>query len=126
MNHQHLRDLIFENAQKNLFCNPKTEAQWSEVFALLTEDQAETVRFFKNECSVEILFWVAPLLGKVNRVFKSAEFVKFLRWHLEDLLEYPYCMENLLTPFMRNYVSESDFAETVRKAIDEAEAVIES
>lgn len=124
MDHQHLRNLIFENAQRDPQYQFQDVSQWDEVLRLLTADEAETTQFLKWDSCPETLFWIAPLLKEISRSFQSTGFIKFLRWYLEDLLEFPYCMENLLTPYMRNYVSKSDFAETVRQAIDEAEAVI--
>ena len=124
MNHEYLRRLIFENAQRDPHYHFTDLSQWDQVLGLLTADEAETIAFLKWDSCPETLFWIAPLLKEVSRAFQSAAFIKFLRWYLEDLLEYPYCMENFLTPFMRSYVDERDFAETVRKAIDEAEAVI--
>lgn len=124
MDHEHLRRLIFENARRDPHYPFRDLSQWDEVLRLLTADEAETVQFLKWDSCPETLFWLAPLLKELSRSFQSAGFIKFLRWYLEDLLEYPYCMENFLTPYMRDFVGERDFAQTVRQAIDEAEAVI--
>lgn len=100
------------------------EDYWKATIELFTKDVATTIKFLKNDCDDEKLYFLSEIFEEIVEQTQSKEIISVLRSRLSKVKPENYNQENFKSEFMRKWVDYNEYIRSVQEEINYAEGRI--
>lgn len=126
MNVQKLREVIAQYISLDANDDFATEKCWKQMTEILSEDMADTISFFKNECTIEEFYWLSSIFEDIITKVQSTDLISIWRFKLSNISLEKFRKENIKSSLMQTSITYADYIKSIEQEIEFAEGKIES